>query len=46
MFGRMVAEDPVLNEDASSQVAHAISTHAVQTEFDFFTAIDDLAPEG
>ena len=45
MFGRMVAEDPVLNEDASSQVAHAISTHAVQTEFDFFTAIDDLAPE-
>ena len=45
MFGRMVAEDPTLNEDASSQVAHAISTHAVQTEFDFFTAIDDLAPE-
>lgn len=45
MFGRMVAEDPTLNEDASSQVAHAISTHAVQTEFDFFTAVDDLAPE-
>lgn len=45
LFGRMVAEDPSLNEDASSQVAHAISTHAVQTEFDFFTAVDDLAPE-
>ncbi|MGI6325454.1 MAG: type I-E CRISPR-associated protein Cas7/Cse4/CasC [Saccharofermentanales bacterium] len=45
LFGRMVADDPSLNEDASAQVAHAISTHAVQTEFDFFTAIDDLSPE-
>lgn len=45
LFGRMVADDPTLNEDASCQVAHAISTHAVQTEFDFFTAVDDLTPE-
>jgi len=45
LFGRMVADDPSLNEDASSQVAHAISTHEVQTEFDFYTAVDDLAPE-
>ena len=45
LFGRMVADNPVLNEDASSQVAHAISTHGVQTEFDFYTAVDDLAPE-
>ncbi|WP_423893600.1 type I-E CRISPR-associated protein Cas7/Cse4/CasC [Filifactor alocis] len=45
LFGRMVADDPTLNTDASCQVAHAISTHAVQTEFDFFTAVDDLAPE-
>lgn len=45
LFGRMVADAPSLNEDASSQVAHAISTHAVQTEFDFYTAVDDLAPE-
>lgn len=45
LFGRMVADDPSLNVDASSQIAHAISTHAVQTEFDFFTAVDDLAPE-
>lgn len=45
LFGRMVADDPSLNEDASSQVAHSISTHAVQTEFDFFTAVDDLAPQ-
>lgn len=43
LFGRMVADDPSLNEDASCQVAHAISTHAVQNEFDFYTAIDDLS---
>ena len=45
LFGRMVADDPSLNEDASAQVAHAISTHEVQTEFDFYTAVDDLASE-
>jgi CRISPR system Cascade subunit CasC len=45
LFGRMVADDPSLNEDASAQVAHAISTHAVQTEFDFYTALDDLSKE-
>ena len=44
LFGRMVADDPSLNEDASAQVAHAISTHAVQTEFDYYTAIDDQNP--
>ncbi len=46
LFGRMLADDPNLNEDASAQVAHAVSTHAVQTEFDFYTGVDDLAPEG
>lgn len=45
LFGRMVADDPSLNEDASAQVAHAISTHAVQTEFDYYTAVDDLSAE-
>ncbi|NLM17636.1 MAG: type I-E CRISPR-associated protein Cas7/Cse4/CasC [Candidatus Riflebacteria bacterium] len=45
LFGRMVADDPTLNADASAQVAHAISTHAVQTEFDFFTATDDISHE-
>lgn len=45
LFGRMLAQDPSLNEDASAQVAHAISTHAIQSEFDYFTAIDDLMPE-
>ncbi len=45
LFGRMVADDPSLNYDAAAQVAHAISTHAVQNEFDYFTAVDDRAPE-
>ena len=45
LFGRMVAVDPSLNYDAAAQVAHAISTHAVQNEFDYFTAVDDRAPE-
>lgn len=41
LFGRMVADAPDLNYDAASQVAHAISTHAVHTEYDYFTAVDD-----
>lgn len=45
LFGRMVAKASSLNEDASCQVAHAISTHKIQAEFDFYTATDDLAPE-
>ncbi len=45
LFGRMVADDPSLNTDACAQVAHAISTHQVNNEYDYFTAVDDLAPE-
>ncbi|MDO5738017.1 MAG: type I-E CRISPR-associated protein Cas7/Cse4/CasC [Eubacteriales bacterium] len=45
LFGRMVADDPSLNTDASAQVAHAISVNAVENEFDFFTAVDDCSPE-
>ena len=45
LFGRMVADDPSLNTDACSQVAHSISTHRVANEFDFYTAVDDCAPE-
>jgi CRISPR system Cascade subunit CasC len=44
LFGRMLADLPEKNRDASSQVAHAISTHKVGVEFDFFTAVDDLKP--
>lgn len=41
LFGRMVADDPSLNVDAACQVAHAISTHEVTPEFDYYTAVDD-----
>ncbi|WP_214103567.1 type I-E CRISPR-associated protein Cas7/Cse4/CasC [Acrocarpospora catenulata] len=45
LFGRMIADNKDLNVNAASQVAHAISTHVVTTEFDFYTAVDDLKPE-
>ncbi len=43
LFGRMIAELPAGNVDASAQVAHAISTHRVEIDFDYYTAMDDLA---
>ncbi|MFD1124167.1 type I-E CRISPR-associated protein Cas7/Cse4/CasC [Lentilactobacillus raoultii] len=45
LFGRMVADNPELNVEATAQVAHAISTHEVVPEFDYFTALDDLQPK-
>jgi CRISPR system Cascade subunit CasC len=44
LFGRMLADLPSKNQDAAAQVAHAISTHKVEREFDFYTAVDDLQP--
>jgi CRISPR system Cascade subunit CasC len=46
MFGRMMANAPEFGIDAASQVAHAISTHAVANgDFDYFTAIDEFKKE-
>lgn len=45
LFGRMLADMPEKNQNAACQVAHAISTHAIEREFDFYTAVDDLKPE-
>ncbi len=42
LFGRMITSDVFMNVEASMQVAHAISTNKLETEFDFFTAVDDL----
>ncbi|MCW3051471.1 MAG: CRISPR-associated protein Cse4 [Chthonomonadales bacterium] len=42
LFARMLADAPGLNVEAACQVAHAISTHSVNLELDFFTAVDDL----
>jgi len=45
LFGRMLADMPEKNQHAACQVAHAISTHAVEREFDFYTAVDERKPE-
>jgi CRISPR system Cascade subunit CasC len=45
LFGRMLAEKPELNIDAACQIAHALSTHRVNMEMDFYTAVDDLSTD-
>jgi CRISPR system Cascade subunit CasC len=42
MFGRMLADNPEFNLEAAVQVAHAVTTHKVAVEDDFYTAVDDL----
>jgi len=44
LFGRMLAAHPELNLEAACQVAHAISTHRVTMDMDWWTAVDDLQP--
>ena len=53
LFGRMIEVADTtpfgkrnLRVDAACQVAHPISTHQVAFDFDYFTAVDDLKPEG
>lgn len=45
LFGRMIADAADLKADAACQVAHAISVHPLETEFDYFTAVDDNQAE-
>lgn len=45
LFGRMLAEQPGRSIDGACQVAHPISTHKVDMEMDFYTAVDDLNPK-
>lgn len=45
LFGRLVAEMPEANVDAACQVAHAVGTHRVAYEGDYYTAVDDLRPQ-
>ncbi|MFZ5824074.1 MAG: type I-E CRISPR-associated protein Cas7/Cse4/CasC [Bacillota bacterium] len=42
LFGRMITSDAFRDVEASVQVAHALSTHKMEHEFDYFTAVDDL----
>lgn len=46
LFGRMTTSRAFKDVQAAAQVAHAISTHTVEQEFDYYTAIDDLKPDG
>lgn len=45
LFGRMVAQAATLNVEAAASFAHAISTHKVINEVEFFTALDDCSTE-
>jgi CRISPR system Cascade subunit CasC len=45
MFGRMTTSSPFKDIEAAVQVAHALSTHAITQEFDFYTAVDDISGE-
>jgi CRISPR system Cascade subunit CasC len=45
LFGRMVANDHSLTIEAASMFSHALSTHKVDNEIDFFSAVDDLQPK-
>jgi len=42
LFGRMLANAADLNVEAAASFSHAISTHEVNNEVDFFTALDDM----
>jgi CRISPR system Cascade subunit CasC len=43
LFGRMVAKATSMNVEAAASFAHAVSTHKVTNEVEFFTALDDEA---
>lgn len=46
LFGRMTTSEAFRDVEAAMQVAHALSTHKVDHEFDYFTAVDDLKNTG
>lgn len=45
LFGRMVTSPAFANVEAAVQTAHAISTHPVNPESDYFTAVDVLVSQ-
>ncbi len=46
LFGRMVASSPEMHIEGAAAFSHAISTHKISNDIDFFTALDDLKEEG
>lgn len=45
LSGRMATSGLMTNVDGALAVAHAITTHAVDADIDWFTAVDDLVQE-
>jgi len=43
-FGRMVAANTDLNIEGAALFSHALSTHAITNEQDYYTAVDDIDP--
>jgi CRISPR system Cascade subunit CasC len=41
LFGRMVADDHSLTLEGAAMFGHALSTHRVDNDIDFYTAVDD-----
>ncbi len=41
LFGRMVADDATQTIEGAAMFSHAISTHSVRSDLDFFSAVDD-----
>ena len=46
LFGRMVTSDYMNNVNSAVQIAHALSTHAVFRDSDYFTCVDDMIESG
>ncbi len=45
IFGRMAASNTLVNVEAAGMFSHAISTHKVENDIDFFAAVDEKQPE-
>ena len=44
LFGRMVANDHSLTVEGAAMFSHALSTHKVDNEIDYFSVVDDRQP--
>ncbi|MFJ3879129.1 type I-E CRISPR-associated protein Cas7/Cse4/CasC [Streptomyces sp. NPDC090077] len=44
-YGRMLVNEPGSIIESAIQTAHALSTHAITTQIDSFTAVDDMIKE-
>ncbi|MFJ6940544.1 type I-E CRISPR-associated protein Cas7/Cse4/CasC [Streptomyces sp. NPDC101132] len=44
-YGRMLANEPGSTVESAIQTAHALSTHAITTQIDSFTAVDNIIKE-